>query len=98
MPWSRKWQPASVFLPGKSHGQRSLADYSPWGRKELDVNEHTHTLLAVKDPHSYTIPSPIKSELLGIRPKYQFFKTLQSLPTYSESKVKVVVTPSCLTL
>ena len=31
----------SVFLPGKSHGQRSLADYSPWGRKELDTTEVT---------------------------------------------------------
>ena len=32
-----------VFLPGKSHGQRSLAGYSPWGRRELDVTEHTRT-------------------------------------------------------
>ena len=31
IPWSRKWQPTSVFLPGKSHGQRSPADYSQWG-------------------------------------------------------------------
>ena len=29
IPWSRKWQPTPVFLPGKSHGQRSLAGYSP---------------------------------------------------------------------
>ena len=36
-----KWQPTPVFLPGKSHGQRSLADYSPWGRTELDMTEHT---------------------------------------------------------
>ena len=42
-PWSRKWQPAPVFLPGKFHGQRSLADYSPLGRKELDRTAHTHT-------------------------------------------------------
>ena len=28
--WSRKWQPIPLFLPGKSHGQRNLADYSPW--------------------------------------------------------------------
>ena len=27
--WRRKWQPTPVFLPEKSHGQRSLADYSP---------------------------------------------------------------------
>ena len=31
LPWTRKWQPNPVFLPGKSHGQRSLAGYSPWG-------------------------------------------------------------------
>jgi len=33
IPWRRKWQPTPVFLPGESHGQRSLAGYSPWGRK-----------------------------------------------------------------
>ena len=43
IPWNRKWQPAPVFLPGKFHGQRSLADYHPWGHKELDTTEHTHT-------------------------------------------------------
>ena len=30
-----KWQPTPVVLPGKSHGQRSLVDYSPWGRKRV---------------------------------------------------------------
>ena len=34
IPWRRKWKPTPVFLPGGSHGQRSLADYSPWGCKE----------------------------------------------------------------
>ena len=33
IPWGWKWQPTPVFLPGESHGQRSLAGYSPWGRK-----------------------------------------------------------------
>ena len=37
--WRRKWQSIPVLLPGKSHGQRSLVDYSPWGRKELDKTE-----------------------------------------------------------
>ena len=37
--WRKKWQPIPVFLPGKSNGQRSLAAYSPWGRKELDTTE-----------------------------------------------------------
>ena len=35
----RKWQPTPVFLPGESHGQRSLAGYSPWGHKESDTTE-----------------------------------------------------------
>ena len=39
IPCSRKWQPTPVFLPGKSHGQRSLAGFSPWGCKELDTTE-----------------------------------------------------------
>ena len=40
-PWRRAQQSTSVFLPGKSHGQRNLAGYSPWGCKELDVTELT---------------------------------------------------------
>jgi len=42
IPWRRKWQPALVLLPGKSHVQRSLAGCSPWGRKELDTTERFH--------------------------------------------------------
>ena len=37
--WRRKWQPTPVFVPGKFHGQRNLAGYSPWGGKELDMTE-----------------------------------------------------------
>ena len=41
--------PTPVFLPGESHGQRSLADYSPWGHKELDTNEEAwHTRIHAK--------------------------------------------------
>ena len=38
---SRKWQPTPIFLPGESHGQRSLAGYSPWGHNESDTTEQT---------------------------------------------------------
>ena len=31
IPWRRKWQPTPIFLPRKSHRQRSLVSYSPWG-------------------------------------------------------------------
>jgi len=37
--WRRKWQPTPVFLPGESHGQRSLVGYSPWGRTGSDMAE-----------------------------------------------------------
>ena len=65
IPWSRKWQSTPVFLSGESHGQRSLAGYSPWGHKEWDTAEsltlslsstctchevHMRTL----QPHSWT--------------------------------------------
>ena len=53
IPWSRKWQPAKVFLPKKFHGQRSLAGYSPWsckgGHEQDQAHKHTHT-------HTYTSP------------------------------------------
>ena len=35
----KKWQPTPIFVPGESHGQRSLAGYSPWGCRELDMSE-----------------------------------------------------------
>ena len=41
IPWRRKWRPTPVFLPGKSHGQKSLVGYSPWGLKELDSSSNT---------------------------------------------------------
>ena len=49
-PQRRKWQPTPVLLPGKSHGEKSLAGYSSWGCKELDMIDcvcacactHTH--------------------------------------------------------
>ena len=52
IPWRRKWQPIPVFLPGESHGLRSLVGYSPRGRKESDRTErlhfHFHLLLGRK--------------------------------------------------
>ena len=61
--WKRKWQPTPVFLPGESHGQRSLAGYSPWGSKELSnltefssdnwAAKHLHTLWPLQVPLLY---------------------------------------------
>ena len=40
--WGRQWHPTPVFLPGKSHGWRSLVGSSPWGRYESDMAERLH--------------------------------------------------------
>ena len=55
IPSGKAWQPTPVFLPGKSHRQRSLVGYSPWGRKELDTTEWAVTAyfwLAGRSCHS----------------------------------------------
>ena len=47
IPWRRRWHPTPVFLPGKFHGQRSLAGYSPWGcrvRHNLVTKQHLRSL------------------------------------------------------
>ena len=47
--WRREWAPTPVFLSGCFHGQRSLAGYSPWGRKESDtIQQLTHTPLSAR--------------------------------------------------
>ena len=47
-PLEQEMQPSPVFLPGESHGERSLVGYSPWGHKELDMpnthNDPTHKI------------------------------------------------------
>ena len=49
VPWRRARQPIPVFLPGESHGQKSLVGCSPWGRTKSDMTEQlsTHALLLV---------------------------------------------------
>ena len=42
-PWRGKWQHTPVFLPGKSHGQRSLVGYSPWGHKRVKCDWASNT-------------------------------------------------------
>ena len=59
-PWVRKiplrrvWQPTPVFLPGESHGQRSLVVYSPWDHKEPDTTE------ASQHTHTHTVPGTLR--------------------------------------
>ena len=58
-PWRRKWQPTPVFLPGKSHGQRSLAGYSPWGLKR--VGHRTEPLSTYAHPEETGDASRMRS-------------------------------------
>ena len=50
IPWRRAWQSTPVFLPGESHGQRSLAGYSPWSHKELDMTEQLSIAYTLQSP------------------------------------------------
>ena len=73
IPWRRKWQSTPVLLPGKSHGQRSLVGYSPWGSKESDTTERLHfhgvrkcSAAAAKSLQSCpTLCDPIDGNTLG---------------------------------
>ena len=44
MPWSKKWKPTPLLMPGKFHGQRSLAGYNPRGRRESHMTEQLSML------------------------------------------------------
>ena len=61
-PWRREWLPTPVFLPGKSHGQRSLAGYSPQGREESDTTKHT-----LSDPMDCSPPGSFVHGILQAR-------------------------------
>ena len=57
IPWRRKWQPTPAFLPGESHGQRSLVGYSPQGRRESDTTKGLSTNKCTHAKHSNDTPS-----------------------------------------
>ena len=70
IPWRRARQLTPVFLPGESHGQRSLMGYSPWGHKASDMSEalmwwwsqHHLTTFTLQYSHGF---SPVLKENLG---------------------------------
>ena len=62
IPWSRRWQPTPVFLPGKFHGERSLEGYSPRGHKRVGhIWALTHIIM-FKDP-SQQMPDDLQMSL-----------------------------------
>ena len=64
IPWTRAWQPTPIFLPGESHGQRSLVGYGPGSHKESDTTERLTHILCAKALEGlwYELPQPLLSE------------------------------------
>ena len=63
IPWRRKWQLTPVFLPGKSHGQRSLEGYSSWDRERVG-----HDLVTERQQLQLCLLTPIQQALEVPRP------------------------------
>ena len=80
--WRRKWQPTPVFLPGKSHGWRSMVGYSPWGCKKLATTEQlTHVvpcmvLTVASRPACRFLRRQVRWSAISSMPFYEKFKYL----------------------
>ena len=81
IPWSTKWQLTTVFLPRKFHGQRSLAGYSPWDRRELDTTEwpSTHIQKLWQWKHRVLTTRPLGNSLAGCFYTHLFSKKLNNV-------------------
>ena len=92
MCWRRKWQPTPVFLPRESHGQQSLACYSPRGRKESDTTERLHFTSL------YVLPSWLSGKKdLPAKQETQIWSLCQEDPLEKEiathSRIRVLEIP-----
>ena len=91
IPWRRKWQPTPVLLPGKSHGQKSLVDYSPWDSKESDMTErlHFHLHFLLRD----TQASQVNISEIGLHFAVHAKVELPTLPysAYPKAVIKLMV-------
>ena len=95
IPWRRKWQPTLGFMPGETHGQRSLMGYSLWSCQEPDMTEHKHEKEKIwqlswvrcqelRPKCSAWQSSTLSSELQGFSPRLGFEELL-----HTESRVQV---------
>ena len=94
IPWRRKWQPTPGFLPGESHGQRSLVGYSPQRCKELDMIEATKYSTAHIYTHIYVIAQSWKN-----KNKPENFSEILEVNIYSYPRIaecKMELKPSVL--
>ena len=65
IPWRRKWQSTPVFLPGKSHGQRNVVGYCPWGCKRVGHDLPTKQQQAKHTPKQPTKASSSRAPSTG---------------------------------
>ena len=97
IPWRRAWQPTPVFLPGESHGQRSLAGCCPWGHTELDTSEQLNThaqviatrsrgqrAAALGGPETWVPVQRLSPQKAPLRPSWDYLIT-PSATRYHES-------------
>ena len=92
-PHEWKWQPTPISLPGKLHGQRSLAGYSPWDCKESDKTEWlTHSTNSRETFSDIVSCDDIQASLLLIYYLYGsvFFHSIVA-PIKGSSITKVVI-------
>ena len=83
--WRRKWQPTPVFLPGKSHGQRSLASYSSWGHTESDMPERLSTEYWAQFSVLYSrslLVIYLKQQCVHVNPQLPNYCSPPTLPPY----------------
>ena len=67
IPWRRELLPTPGFLPGESHGQRSLAGYSPWGCRESDTTERL--TLSLSKQQKFILTQVWKIEIQNLPPE-----------------------------
>ena len=80
IPWRRNWQPTPGFLPGESHGQRSLVGHSPWGCREWNTTEHTHCCLLGHGQCTVCLTDQRQKQIqLCLREKYYILRLLSLL-------------------
>ena len=85
IPWTRKWQPTPVFLPAESHQQRSPADYSPRGHKEVDKTEWLISTRSVA--HQASLPMEF--------PWQEYWSGLPFPPPETSSRWRAAIIDDC---
>ena len=99
IPWRRKWQPTPVFLPGESHGRRSLVGYSSRGRKESDTTERLHFQMLnrgiVKFCHVLIMKVFFFLQVFVKKTIMQSFKRIRQFSTYRSEWLRMQILEPC---